>query len=307
MGFLKYIIIGVVALIAISIVALSTAKSVPEGHVGILLTSGSADKQYVPPGLKFITPFYQDVINFNTQNIKTDVDIAAASKDLQAVSGVIAVNTRVMPDVAVKIYSTIGTGYQTTVINPAVQESVKQITAKYTAGELLSKRDIVKNEILQLVKTRLANSDITLLDLSIINFDFSRSFNEAIEAKATEAQLAEKAKNVELRLKIEANQTVAKAEGEQRAAIANANAIKQQQILQAEGEAQSIILKANATKIQKDLAYKAEAEGINLIQEQLKKNPQYIEYIKANKWSGNLPTTLIDSNGTSMLLSVVPQ
>lgn len=307
MGFIKYAVLGVIAVIAISIVALATAKSVPEGHVGILLTSGKADPSYVPPGLKFVIPFYQDVIYVNTQNIKTDVDIAAASKDLQSVSGTVAVNTRVLPDVAVKIYSTIGAGYQTTVIHPAVQESVKQVTAKYTAGELLSKRDIVKNEILQLVKTRLTTSDIVLLDLSIVNFDFSKGFNEAIEAKVTAAQEAERFKNIETKTKIEANITVAKAEGDQRAAIANAQAIQQQTILEAEGKANATLLAAEAEANKIKLLKQAEAEGIKLVQEELMKNPKYIDYIKANKWSGNLPTTLIDSNGTATLLNLTPQ
>ena len=308
MGFIKYIVIGVVALIAISVIAMSTAKSVPEGHVGILLTSGKADSQYVPPGLKFVMPFIQDVVLVKTQNIKTIVTVAAASKDLQAVTGTVVVNTVLNPNVAVKVYSSLGLGYQSTIIDPVVQEAAKQATAKFTVNEILNNREDLKTITLQQVKQRLANYNITLADLSITDVDFSAKVNQAIEAAATEKQNVQTAKNAELRIQIEANQTVAKAEGEQRAAIANANAVAQQQVLQAEGEATAIMLKANATKVQKELAYQAEAEGIKLIQEQLAKNPLYIEYLKANQWNGQLPSTLLGTtNQTATLLSVAPK
>ena len=304
---LKYIVIGSIIGLTAIILAAMGIQFVPEGHVGILLTSGKADQNYVPPGLRFVTPFVQEIIFVDTRNIKTDVNIAAASKDLQSVTGTIAVNTKIAPEVAVKLYSTIGLAYQTTVIFPAVQESVKQVTAQFTASELLSKRDVVKTQVLQLVKDRLAKYDIVLLDLSIIDFDFSKSFNEAIEAKVTAAQTYEKALNDEKRIQVEANQTVAKAEGEQRAQIALAEAAKQQSILKAEGDAQSIELNAAAKKNQTILLAQGESQAIELIQEQLKKNPQYIEYIKANKWSGNLPSTLIDSNATSTLMALTPK
>ena len=307
MGFIKYAVLGVIAVIAISVIAMATAKSVPEGHIGILLTSGKADPNYVPPGLKFVMPFIQDIVMFDVKNIKTNVKVAAASKDLQSVSGSIVVNKMVNPNVPIEVYQKIGLGYQSTVIDPTVQESVKQATAKFTANQLLNNREEVKNQIFVQVKERLIKYNITLIDLSITDMDFSKAVNAAIEGAATESQLVQKAKNIELRLAIEANQTVVKAEGEQRAAIANANALKQQTILEAEGQAEKVRLAAQAEADKIKLLKQAEAEGIKLVQEQLLKNPKYIDYIKANKWSGNLPTTLIDGNGTATLLNLTPQ
>ena len=80
-------------------------------------------------------------------------------------------------------------------------------------------------------------------------------------------QRALQAQNELLRIKIEANQTEAKAIGEQRAAIAQANGLKQANVLKAEGE----------------------SAAIQIIDEQLKSSPSYLEWLKTQRWDGQLP------------------
>ena len=41
----------------------------------------------------------------------------------------------------------------------------------------------------------------------------------------------------------------------------------------------------------------SETEAIKIKAEQLKKSPQYIEYMKAKKWDGVLPTVMSGQNG----------
>ncbi len=69
------------------------------------------------------------------------------------------------------------------------------------------------------------------------------------------------------RIQIEAQQNEAQAIGEQKANIARAEGIKQSNVLQAEGEAQAI----------------------TIIDQQLRNNPTYLEWLKATKWDGVLP------------------
>jgi regulator of protease activity HflC (stomatin/prohibitin superfamily) len=75
------------------------------------------------------------------------------------------------------------------------------------------------------------------------------------------------AQNELLRIKIEANQTEAKAIGEQRAAIAQATGLKQANVLKAEGE----------------------SSAIQIIDEQLKSSPSYLEWLATQRWDGQLP------------------
>lgn len=55
-------------------------------------------------------------------------------------------------------------------IDPAVQEGVKAITARYTAVELITQREKVRSEIKNLLSDRLRSYDIVVDDFSIVNF-----------------------------------------------------------------------------------------------------------------------------------------
>jgi regulator of protease activity HflC (stomatin/prohibitin superfamily) len=168
------------------------------------------------------------------------------------------------------------------VITPAIQESVKQVTARFNAEELITKREIVKNQIAEQITARLAAYNIIVDAVSITDFQFSQLFKSAVEAKVSAQQRALQAQNELRRIQIEAQQNEAKAIGEQKANIARAEGIKQSNVLQAEGEAQAI----------------------TIIDQQLRNNPTYLEWLKSTKWDGKLP--LVTGGGGSGGQGVTP-
>lgn len=91
---------------------------------------------------------------------------------------------------------------------------VKAITARYNAVELITQREKVRDEIKGLLKSRLLNYNIVVDDFSIVNFKFSKQFEQAIEAKQTAEQFALKAQRDLERIKIEADQKMASAKAE---------------------------------------------------------------------------------------------
>src|ERR671919_554787 len=103
--------------------------------------------------------------------------------------------------------------------------------------------------------------------VSITDFQFSQLFKSAIEAKVSAQQRALQAQNDLRRIQIEAQHNEAQAIGEQKANIARAEGIKQSNVLQAEGEAQAI----------------------TIIDQQLRDNPTYLDWLKATNWDGVLP------------------
>src|ERR671910_144351 len=192
---------------------------------------------------------------------------ASASKDLQDVSTQVALNYHLNPDRAQIVYQRLGFDYGNRVIAPTIQESVKQVTARFNAEELITKREIVKNQIEEQIKSRLAPYNIIVDAISITEFQFSQQFRTAVEAKVEAQQRALQAQNELRRIQIEAQQNEAKAIGEQKANIARAEGIKQSNVLQAEGEAQAI----------------------TIIDQQLRNNPTYLEWLKTTRWDGVLP------------------
>jgi prohibitin 2 len=259
------IIIGV---IIISVIAVSSVRIVDAGNRGILVQFGNvATENSLDEGLHFVVPFRDNVVQIEVRTQKIVESATSASKDLQDVSTQVALNYHINPDRAQVLYQQLGPDYANRVIVPAIQESVKQVTARFNAEELITKRETVKNQIEEQITARLGAYNIVVDALSITEFQFSPQFTAAVEAKVEAQQRALQAQNELRRIQIEAQQNEAQAIGEQKANIARAEGIKQSNVLQAEGEAQAI----------------------TLIDAQLRNNPTYLEWLKATKWDGVLP------------------
>ena len=143
----------------------------------------------------------------DTRTQKDQVDASSASKDLQTVNSKIAVNYHLEGSEAVSVYQNIGIDYQDKVIAPAIQEAFKSITAKYTAEELITKRELLRQEAQDSLRAKLLPYHIIVDNFNIVNFDFSQDFNNAIEQKQVAQQNLEKAK-------IEADTAVTQAQGQ---------------------------------------------------------------------------------------------
>ncbi len=163
------------------------------GERGVVTRLGAYSRT-LAPGFHVVVPLLEMVTKFEVRTQKEQTEASAASKDLQTVNATVAVNYNIDPAKVDDLYVTIGIDYKSRVIDPAIQEVAKAVTAKYTAEELLTKRASVTEEMHSLLSTRLASSDIQVTAVSIVNFNFSTSFNAAIEAKVTAEQnaLAEK-------------------------------------------------------------------------------------------------------------------
>ena len=157
---------------------------------------------------------------------KDEVPATASSKDLQIVTSRIALNYHLLPESVNKIWQEVGKNYNTRIIAPAIQESVKAETAKFTAEELITKRETVKDQIKTNLAKRLLENFIIVDEFNIIDFDFSAAFNEAIEAKVKAEQLKLKADRDLERIKIEAEQRVADAQGKAKAIQIEAQALR---------------------------------------------------------------------------------
>ncbi|HEV2877021.1 MAG TPA: prohibitin family protein [Nitrososphaeraceae archaeon] len=267
--FLVRIIIPViVGIIIVSVLAISSVRIVDAGNRGILVQFGNvATDNSLDEGIHFVIPFRDNVVQMEVRTQKIVESATSASKDLQDVSTQVALNYHVNPDRAQVLYQQLGPDYANRVIVPAIQESVKQVTARFNAEELITKRETVKNQIEEQITARLAAYNIIVDAVSITEFQFSDLFKSAIEAKVAAQQRALQAQNDLRRIQIEAQQNEAQAIGEQKANIARAEGIKQSNVLQAEGEAQAI----------------------TIIDQQLRNNPTYLEWLKSTKWDGKLP------------------
>ncbi len=184
------------------------------GERGVVLNFGAVQDRVLGEGIHLRIPVMQRIVRLDVRVQKSQTEAAAASKDLQETHSTIALNYHIIPEKANWVYQKIGMGYKERIIDPAVQEVVKAVTARYTAVTLITQRETVRHEIKELLKQRLISYNILVDDFSIINFEFSKQFTQAIEAKQTAEQLAMKAQRDLERIKIEAEQKITQAKAE---------------------------------------------------------------------------------------------
>ncbi|MCK4473832.1 prohibitin family protein [Candidatus Parcubacteria bacterium] len=215
------IIIGII----IFMFVFSAFGTIGAGERGILLQFGAVQDKVFGEGLYFKIPFIQQVQRIDVKIQKDEVNASASSKDLQMVTSKIALNYHLDPDLVNKIWQEVGKNYNTRIIAPSIQEAVKATTAKFTAEELITKREEVKEQIKANLTERLLENSIIVDEFNIIDFYFSPAFNDAIEAKVTAEQLKLKAERDLERIKIEKQQKISEAEGKAQAIKIEAQAL----------------------------------------------------------------------------------
>ena len=269
------VIIGIVVLLG-TFLLFSSFVVVDSGRVGVVRTLGAVQPEALEEGFHFKKPFLDTVEQIDVRLRKAENQAGAASKDLQVVQTRVAVQYSLTAEVTPLTFQKIGPRsiVESTLINPAIMESVKAVTARYTAEELVTSRAQVKNNIQQAIEefvdTTLEQKGVTgalsLANVAITDFDFSAEFNRAIEEKVKAEQEALKAKNEKLR-----------------------------RVTQAEAAAAERELAADAEAYQIEAASRARAEAIRREAEALKDNPELIQLRIAEKWNGALPQVTGDS------------
>jgi len=268
-GVAKAIVGIVIALIIVGVIASAAVQIVDAGHRGVLLHWNAVDVAFPPleEGLHFVVPFQDTVVNMEVRTLKFVKSTSSASKDLQTVSTEVTVNYHPSPTAVNILYKEVGLDYENRVIQPAIEEVVKQVTANYNAEELITKRPLVKSDIEVEIAKRLNNFNIITDIVSITDFQFSQLFAQAIESKVEAEQKAFKAVNDLQRIQVEAQQRQAQAQGIALGNIAEAN---------------------------------GEAEAIRIINSALSQNPFYLEWLKTQAWDGVLPL-VVGEGGTPFI------
>jgi prohibitin 2 len=258
-------IVGVaITVIIIVILVAESVAIVQAGNRGVVLYLGAVEDRVLGEGLHFIIPFVEQVVQMEVRTQKFQAEASAASKDLQEVQTVIALNYRIDPQQANKIYQLLGVNYADRVIAPTIQESVKASVAKFNAEELITKRETAKSVIAEAIRNTLASNNIVTQNVFITDFKFSQSFADQIEQKVVAFQKFLTEQNNLKTVQVIANQNVVQAEAAARANVAKAD---------------------------------GEAQAINIITQQLRSSPEYLQWQAINRWNGQLPYALGSGGG----------
>ncbi|MDX2216041.1 MAG: prohibitin family protein [Oculatellaceae cyanobacterium bins.114] len=186
------------------------------GERGVLMQFGNVQDEILDEGLHVIIPLVNTVQKVSVRVQNQEISAEASSKDLQEVYTDVSLNWHIIPTEANLSFQQIGDQQAiiTRIINPAVEEVLKAVMAKYTAEEIITRRGEVKAGVDELLTVRLKPYHIEVDDLSLVHVHFSKRFSDAVEAKQIAEQEAKRAEFVALKAVKEAEAKVNLAIGE---------------------------------------------------------------------------------------------
>lgn len=185
-----YSLIGLFLVITI----FSSFQTIKSGEVGLRVRFGKIIDSNLKEGFNLKVPYIEKIVKVNIKVQKIELSTMAASKDLQDIATVIAVNYRVEGDSASSLYRTVGNSYEQVILQPAIQESVKSVISKYTAEEVVTSRTEVSSGSLDELQSKVSKYGIVIDSFNIINLTFSEEYSNAIEEKQVAEQKLSTAK-----------------------------------------------------------------------------------------------------------------
>lgn len=231
--------------------------SVPAGHMGVVTVFGKVHGVPLEPGLHIVNPMAH-IVNMDVRQYPMQIKGEVGTKDLQSVHGVLVVNYSAVPSKVGELYQRFGTNWHEVIIAPAAADRMKAVTPHFNAEEMVTKRELVRGQmrdsVIRAINER-SEGMVIIKDVVVQDLGFAASFKKAIEEKQVAEQTALKAERDLQRIKVEADQKRAEAQG-----LADA------QVMRAKAEAESFRLKS------------------------LQITDNMIRMAAVEKWDGNLPT-----------------
>lgn len=246
--------------------------TVNEGYRGVALRNGAVVGT-ADPGLGFKMPIIDSVVDISVQSqARVYEGVLSYSKDQQTAELTVSVNYRLPADQVETIYAEYGgeEGVVTRLLDRQLYQAVKTVFGQYNAVTSIQDRGRLVADV-QTMLTEEVRGPIIIESVQIDNIDFSDAYENSIEARMLAEVEVQKVRQNAEREKVTAEITVIQAKAEADAQLARATALAE--ATRITGEAQAYAIRAKA--------------------EALKDNAGLIALTQAERWNGQLPTTMI--------------
>lgn len=262
---------AVVGLAALTVLG-GSWYTVNEGYRGVTLRNGAVVGT-ADPGLGFKMPIIDSVVDISVQSqARVYEGVLSYSKDQQTAELIVSVNYRLPADQVQTIYAEYGgeEGVVTRLLDRQLYQAVKTVFGRYNAVTSIQDRGRLVADV-QNQLTEEVRGPIIIESVQIDNIDFSDAYENSIEARMLAEVEVQKVRQNAEREKVTAEITVIQAKAEADAQLARATA------------------EAEATRIRGE----AEASAIKAKADALRDNAGLIALTQAERWNGQLPTTMI--------------
>ncbi|QYJ98593.1 prohibitin family protein [Shewanella alkalitolerans] len=263
-----------------------TMYTVDEGHVGIIKRFGQATEQ-VNPGLHVKIPFVDKVEVLEIRTRKNVEKLNASTHEQMPVTAEVSINWTVNRDQAFDLFKSYGglSQFESRILDPKLRSAAKDALARYKAEEIIQNRSRVIAQIEDFLIEEMKEYPVKLDSAQLENLGLPQKYIQSIETKQTEKNLAAAEKHRLERQNLEAQREVNTANAKRDAAKATADGKAYAIQTEAIAEAEAIRLKGIA-----------EAEAIKKKAEALRESQTLVDYVRAQQWNGQMPTTIMGSD-----------
>lgn len=265
------VVVTVIVIFLILVVGFNCFTIVNEGFIGVKYRFGQIVDDSLTAGLNFKIPFIEEVEQVDIREQVYSVISDAYTSDTQTVQELsLKLNYSYDKSQLSNLIREVGiSNVESKLLVQNVAKITKNEIGKVKAEELVQSRGDVQQRIENELTPLLAEKGIIVQSFAIENLSFDDAFEQSIQNKVIAAQDA---------LKME-NKTKEKEE-----------------------EAKQIVIAAQAEADSQKLAADAQAYAIEVVQEQLKSSPDYIEYLMITNWNGVLPQVMSDGINPFLVL-----
>lgn len=198
-------------------------RAIPAGYVGVVTRFGQVEERTLPSGLQIVIPIVETVVQVDTRVQPHEFkDIDAASAEYQSVKASGKLNYHIDPKYAYVVYRQVGLDFANKVIDPALNDFIKEEMPKFSITDILPKRDQIRADTIAAMNANLARYHVIVDDIYLANLSFSAEYEKAIEDKQVAQQQVQTQQQILEQKKIQAQQAVAEAQGVADANVATA-------------------------------------------------------------------------------------
>lgn len=266
------LILLVIASIFAMMLLFGSWYTIDQGERGVHLRNGAVVGS-AEPGLGIKVPFIDKIKKISIQNLTVQYNgVQAYSKDQQTATIKASVSFHVPPADIIALYTEYGDieGITNRLVDRQVPTQIENVFGQYTAISAVQNRVQFVQDVTTAIRKEVIGP-IVIDSVQIENIDFSDAYEKSIELRMQAEVLVQTEKQNLEKEKVNAEIAVTKAKGEADSNLARARAEAESTRLR--GEAQATAIKAKASAL---------AQNMNLI-----------ELTKAERWNGQLPTTMI--------------
>lgn len=285
---IAFSVVGLFAFIFVVSTLFGSWYTIDQGERGVLTTNGALSA-IVDPGLHYKWPFIQAVKTLSNRQLSarwacptgqqcqtSGAVMQAYSRDQQPADITVSINYHVPPEEVANVYVNYGSveNLASRVLFTKAPQQIKTVFGQFDAVSVIQSRAEFNQQATAAVAASISDKALVIDSVQIENIDFSKVYEQAVEARMT-AQVAVQRQEQQL---------------------AQEKILADIAVTQATGRAASVKAEADANAYKVTVEGNASASAITARAAALSNNPLLVEQTKAERWDGKLPSTMLPNS-----------